>query len=74
METQWRKVWNRGNDAGDGYPIGEVEDSPIDAATREGWTVLEHGTDGMVLARDLIGRPVAIGDAGGPWAVTIASK
>ena len=67
-------AWLRGNDRGEGYPVGGVSDSPAEAAERSGYIdITDIGPDGAVCATNGRGELVVICDANGPWAVTVAS-
>lgn len=64
-------AWRHGNDAGEGYAVGEDNQSPSEAADEDG--LLEQGNldpTGNIVA--VSGdRVIAICDHNGPWAVDI---
>jgi hypothetical protein len=70
----WIKEWRRGNDRGDGYEAGNESDSPVRAAIREGWDVIEEDITGNVLAMRPGGGMVVIADLNGPWAVDVSNR
>jgi hypothetical protein len=61
-------VWGRA----DGLAIGEDDDSPREAAEREGWDILDTYTDGQVLARHE-GTHYLVEDVNGPWAIEVSN-
>lgn len=65
--------WRERNDAGYGYPAGQEEQTPAEAAKWEGWAVLFDAItdDDVLIARKGDGGLVGIGDANGPWAVDL---
>jgi hypothetical protein len=67
------EAWHRGNDAGQGFSVGEEDQSPREAAESEGWRILasEYGTD-LVLAEKPNGDWVIVAYSvrNGPWAVS----
>jgi hypothetical protein len=60
-------VWNRP----DGLAIGEDDDSPRQAAEREGWDILDTYVDGRVLARHE-GTHYLVEWVNGPWAIEVS--
>ena len=75
-DSEIESLWGKGNDAGDGYAVGEANMTPREAAEAEEFDDIRTfdtgtSTNHCVVARD--GHKwVAICDANGPWAVTIA--
>ena len=70
-------TWATENNAGNGEPIGEPEDSPVEAAKREGLEIVDvadqHSESaGSCLVRSRSGNLVLICDVHGPWACTVA--
>lgn len=62
-------VWNAGNDAGNGFAVGD-EDDDINEIPGYGALVIESANSGAVsvyLASD--GAITIVGNANGPWAV-----
>jgi hypothetical protein len=68
LDTDTINAWRRGNDSGNGFGVGDENDSPAEAALRAGWTVLLDAADGVV-AKDAEGRTVIVCDCYGPWGV-----
>lgn len=66
--------WIAGNKAGEGYAVGNEDDSPEEACAREGWEILHvwAATDQICIARKPNGSIVGVGDGHGPWAVDLA--
>ena len=65
--------WNMVNNAGEGFPIGEEDDTPTQAATREGYAILETEdggtTDEVVMAVHLETKQlILVANSNGPWA------
>lgn len=70
--------WQRGNDDGSGFSVGEETDTPTEAAEREGWEILAEigqtgtGNGPCVLAyAGAQDRNIAICDSNGPWGVFV---
>lgn len=74
LYRQYREIWNICNNAGEGYAIGNPDDSPEEACEREGWEILHvwAATDQICIARTSDGRIIGVGDGHGPWAVDLA--
>lgn len=62
-------LWSEGNNAGDGYAVGEATMEPFEAAEAEGFTDIRTTGHGVVARNG--DRWVAICDSHGPWAVDI---
>ena len=74
-DSEIESAWDAGNNAGEGYAVGEDGMTPLQAAEHEEMddirTCNTHGSTGhCVIARDGA-KWVAICDANGPWAVDI---
>ena len=74
-DSSYLALWQAGNNEGDGY-IPDFGGDDVHAAAAayegEGATVLHWSTtDDDVTVLDYYGVMIAIGDAHGPWAVTI---
>jgi hypothetical protein len=74
-DEEINELWEAGNNAGNGYPVGEPGMTPWEAAEAEGMedirtfdTPTTERTE--VVAHDVY-KWVAICDANGPWAVDI---
>jgi len=68
-------AWRTGNNAGEGFAIGNDDDTP-QAAVESTDTMTHRGDltpDGAVVASDH-GRVIVVCDAGGPWAVDVTDK
>ena len=68
--------WDEGNNAGNGYAVGETTMTPLEAAEDEQFDTIRtfdtrNSTGHCVIARDG-DKWIAICDAYGPWAVDIA--
>ena len=75
-DSEIESLWSKGNDAGNGYAVGEANMTPREAAEAEEFDDIRtfdtwNSTSHCVVARDG-DKLVAICDANGPWAVTIA--
>lgn len=68
-----RKQFSEKNDSGEGFAVGAEGQTVEEAIAQEGWVLLwERWTDdSLSLAQRADGSYVAVGDAGGPWAVDI---
>jgi hypothetical protein len=68
-------AWHRGNDAGEGFAVGEAFDSTAEAIGRAGWDLLHTARDDgeISVARDDLLRLVGVGNANGPWGVILPS-
>lgn len=71
--------WDAGNNAGDGYAVGDEQMSPYEAAEAEGFSDIRtfatrQSTGHCVIGRDATGDWVAVCDANGPWAVTLSAE
>lgn len=67
------KIWDAGNDAGDGFPVGN-ETETIDAAiVTEGHTIIDRNYSGapLVVAERPDGTRYIVCDANGPWGVEL---
>jgi hypothetical protein len=66
--------WRIGNDAGKGFPVGESDMTPEQAAESEGYEILSTDCDGQTLCRDVnnLNDLILIRDHNGPWAVRIS--
>lgn len=71
-ESQWMAAWRKGNNKGDGYPIGNDNDTPEKAAKRAKKKIVDKSSAGCVLCQSSSGYTV-ICDSNGPWAVDIDS-
>jgi hypothetical protein len=74
-DREIERLWDEGNNEGNGYSVGGDKMTPREAAEDEGFTDIRTfdtsgSTSHCVIARDG-GDWVAICDANGPWAVTI---
>ena len=74
-DREIESLWDKGNNAGDGYPVGEASMTPREAAETEDFDEIRtfdtrNSTSYCVVARDG-DKWVAICDANGPWAVDI---
>lgn len=68
-------AYNKSNDSGRGYSIGEDGHNLDEAASAEGLSVVEsfgQGHERTIVARDSAGLRVVVGWANGPWAVDLA--
>jgi hypothetical protein len=68
-------LWYKGNNAGNGYAVGEANMTPREAAEAEEFDEIrtfdtDTSTNHCVVARDG-DKLVAICDANGPWAVDV---
>jgi hypothetical protein len=63
--------WARGNNAGDGYAVGDEGDDIDDLADEVGGTLIHWPGHGVAVYRRSDGSLVAVGDAYGPWAVDL---
>lgn len=72
-DTTIRKAWRIGNDNGEGFPIGDDDDEPMEAAQRAGLQSPREvdGLDGGIVCGWDGDRLIAIADSSGPWAVDI---
>lgn len=65
-------AWKAGNDAGDGYAIGDDDQTPQQAI--EATDTMTHcgdiSPDGTAVASDH-GKIIVVADANGPWAVDV---
>ena len=72
MLTPIRDYWNRRNDEGEGYAIGDEDQTPSEAIERDGYKVIGATSGGIVAGYD--GQSVVlVGYAHGPWAVDAPS-
>jgi hypothetical protein len=65
-------AWRAGNNAGDGFALGSIDDAP-QAAVESTNTMTHQGDltpDGAVVASDH-GRVIVVCDSNGPWAVDV---
>jgi hypothetical protein len=72
--TSLMAAYRRGNNAGEGYSIGSDAYTPREAIEDSAdleWLRYIHA-EGACLARRDDGALVVVGDAHGPWAVTVA--
>jgi hypothetical protein len=63
--------WLDGDDAGLGSSFGDQNDTPKEAALREGYTVIAVDERGAVLAGSRHRRYYLIVDDNGPWGVDV---
>jgi len=61
-------AWNAGNNAGQGYEIGEDGDDTIAALGASFVTDIGYLTVGVYM-----GSVIAVGDSSGPWAVDVTA-
>lgn len=73
ISEEYLRAWNIGNDNGQGYSVGDAEDTPLEAAEAEGYTDIEEDETGQVLCSDGCDL-VVIRDHNGPWAVRILAE
>lgn len=66
--SEW---WDEGNNKGDGFPVGEEDDS---LHRIKGLKYLFKVDNDSVLSMDRSGDLLVIGDAHGPWAVRVGKK
>jgi hypothetical protein len=65
-------AWQAGNDAGNGFALGDVRHTPEQAVIEERWDILATYEEGRVVAWDgNNNRIVVVCDANGPWAVDV---
>jgi len=74
-DSEIEALWDKGNNAGDGYAVGEANMTPREAAEAEEFDKIRtfdtrNSTSHCVVARDG-DKWVAVCDANGPWAVDI---
>lgn len=67
---EYIRAWRIGNDAGDGFSVGDDNMTPCQAAEYEGYTDIEEDETGQVLCSDGDDL-IVIRDHNGPWAVRI---
>ena len=66
------RQWAQGNNAGDGYAVGDEEDDINDLADEVGGALIQASPGhGVAVYRRDDGSLVAVGDAYGPWAVDL---
>lgn len=63
--------WDAGNEEGLGSLFGEINDTPKEAALREGYAILAVGERGCVLVYSRHKRYYLIVDDEGPWGVDV---
>jgi len=73
LPDEYIRAWRIGNDNGDGFSVGDEEDSPLEAAEEAGFTDIEEDEIGQVLCSDGDDL-VVIRDHNGPWAVRIPAS
>ena len=73
ISEEYIRAWRIGNDAGDGYAVGDEDMTPLQAAEDEGYTDIEEDEIGQVLCTDGDDL-VVIRDHNGPWAIRIPSE
>jgi hypothetical protein len=67
----YAKLWRAGNDAGDGFAVGE-EDGSINQVDGIGDLVINGlDNDGFAVYVDRDGHETVVADANGPWAVRV---
>lgn len=66
------KKWHMGNDNGEGYPIGDEDMTPLEAAEYDDLAVIDDDCYGNVVAAYDETHLVVIRDHNGPWAVTVS--
>lgn len=70
-QSEVKAAWNKGNNSGNGFAVGEDNYSPLTAAEAESYEILSNdGFDNPVVCADG-DRVIAICDSNGPWAVDI---
>ena len=62
--------WQLGNQAGFGFAIGETDDSPAQALTREGYELIAEIED-LAIGTNYINSIIAVTNPYSPWAVDI---
>lgn len=62
--------WQLGNQAGFGFAIGEADDSPAQALTREGYELIAEIED-LAIGTNYINSIIAVTNNYSPWAVDI---
>lgn len=72
-DTELMAAWRAGNDAGRGFPIGNVDGTPEEAAEDGGLEdVRRISPEGAVVGH--VGLEVlVIADCNGPWAVSVGT-
>jgi hypothetical protein len=72
ISEEYIRAWRIGNDAGEGFAVGNEGMTCEEAAEAEGYTHLEVDCTGQVLCSDGDDL-IMIRDHNGPWAVRILS-
>lgn len=71
MDTkELNKLWNAGNDAGDGYGVGDDSDD-INKIKGIGKLVSKSNRNDEVAVYEKGNKYIVVGDANGPWAVDV---
>ena len=77
-DSEIEAAWDKGNDAGDGYAVGDSDMTPLEAAKAEDFVNVRTFNTRTSTSRCVVGHDgrnwVALCDANGPWAVTIEVK
>lgn len=63
--------WRAGNDAGEGFAVGEDGEAVNDIAGIGDLTINSMDNDGFAVYRDEDGVETIVADANGPWAVRV---
>lgn len=75
--TLWQEkiyqAWELGQQKGEGFAIGEDNDLPNIALTKEGYELITE-INGMVIGTDWLNKIVVVTSFYGPWAVDITDN
>lgn len=76
-QTFWQekiyRSWALGKQNGDGFAIGDANDQPKVALTKEGYELIAE-IEGMAIGTDGLTKIVAVINSYGPWAVDITDS
>lgn len=72
QEKLWH-CWEKGNEAGLGFALGESFDQSIEALTKEGYDLIAE-INGLVIGTNGLNSIIAVVNIYGPWAVDITAE